>query len=354
MYCNNCGKENEEGNTFCKWCGCKINKSIQKNNNRKTKFPKSKKGLVVLICIFLIFGLLYKIGRNEEVKQESSQTSENEAGSVWSTEHLFGYIENSDMKLDKYVKMGKKMLKKSEECTDNSYVEFNSQILGEGNYNTTSNESEYCYSGELKKNQPSGFGVLSKLYYINSELQIYLPVYIGEFSKGQYDGKGIKFYDFSEEEIVNTILGNSELTEDNIYEYTDHYFQQIEYIGSFEKGLQEGEGVAFIYPKLNFYYYEGENIEELDMKNINVFHGIYKKGKMNGKGKIYSHKFLLYEGEFKDGMMDGKGTAYYPDSEQVKYKGEWENNTYSGKGTLYNENGDVEYKGNWEDGDYAE
>ena len=351
MYCGNCGAENEEGSIYCKECGHKINQTSQVNNIRKKGKRKSKKVLVVLIVLFLILVFFYKIGKNTE--QENSQTSE-EIGSVWSTDYLFAYIENSDMGLNKYAKTGKKMLEKAAGFTESYYAELNSEIFGEGKYSITCNESEYRYSGELKKNQPSGFGVLSKLYDINSELQIYLPVYIGEFSKGKYDGDGIKFYDFSEDEITDTILGNMGLTEKTVYEYIDYYFQQIEYIDNFKKGLQDGKGVTFVYPSLILYSYEGVDDEELDMKNINIFYGLYKKGKMNGKGKVYSHKSLVYEGEFKNDMMDGKGTAYYPDSEQVKYKGEWENNAYSGKGTLYNENGDVEYKGNWENGDYAE
>lgn len=348
MYCGNCGTENEDGNIYCKECGHQIDTTSQPNSIRKRK---NKKVIVALILLFLILGFFYKIGRNTE--QENPRISE-EIGSVWSADYLFAYIENSDMGLDKYAKTGKKLLKKAGELTNNYYVELNSEIFGGEKYSITSNESEYCYSGKLKKNQPSGFGMLSKLYDINSELQVYLPVYIGEFSKGKYDGEGIKFYDFSEDEIVDTILGNIGITEETVREYTDCYFQQIEYIGNFEKGLQDGNGVTFIYPSLILYSYESVDDEELDMKNINVFHGIYKKGQMNGKGKVYSHKFLVYEGEFKDDMMNGKGTTYYPNSEQVKYKGEWENNAYSGKGTLYNENGEVEYKGNWENGDYAE
>lgn len=89
-------------------------------------------------------------------------------------------------------------------------------------------------------------------------------------------------------------------------------------------------------------------------KHIMVWSGKFKKGKENGKVKLYCKGDLLYEGDMRKGNFNGKGTAYFPNSNQIQYEGEWKKNKYDGIGTLYNQSGEIEYEGKWENGDYAD
>lgn len=96
------------------------------------------------------------------------------------------------------------------------------------------------------------------------------------------------------------------------------------------------------------------DITDYSTKHIIVYTGEFKKGKENGKLKVYYDGYLLYEGISKKGEIDGKGTLYYQGTKNIRYKGELKNGQYNGKGTSYDQNGNIEYKGQWENGNYAD
>lgn len=94
--------------------------------------------------------------------------------------------------------------------------------------------------------------------------------------------------------------------------------------------------------------------EQYTSSDIHISSGTFKKGKLNGKCKIYGYGVLRYEGNVKNEDADGKGTSYFSDGKQVQYEGQWKKNEYHGKGTEYDENGNVLYSGEWDMGDYAD
>lgn len=99
---------------------------------------------------------------------------------------------------------------------------------------------------------------------------------------------------------------------------------------------------------------ESSDDEQYYSKHINVCSSEFKKGKEEGKCKLYYQGKLIFDGEMKKGNMSGKGKLYYPNTTQIRYEGEWKNGNYHGKGTQYSENGEIEYSGKWNNGKYGE
>lgn len=343
MFCRKCGTALPDGCVFCPECGEKIiNQAKTNKSGRRLKYVC----IVVVLLAVVIFVKIFWGNGNQEI--ELSPNAEN--ASVWSTDYLFWYISNSDMDANKYLKTAIEFQDKAEELGDDTYLFLNDGFFGDGSFEQTGDQTKYLYRGELKNNKPSGFGMLAKYYQFNTELSMYVPIYIGEFRDGMYDGEGVLYYDYSDTEVVTSIAYTTKANEENIDECIDAFFQSIEYIGEFDKGTKNGQGIMFIYPDINFYYYANSDEESLDMKNISAYIGEFKDGMYDGKGKHYYHQLLIYDGEYKENKLEGQGVSYYPDTEQKKYDGEWKNNVYDGSGTLYDETGSIIYKGKWENG----
>ena len=61
--------------------------------------------------------------------------------------------------------------------------------------------------------------------------------------------------------------------------------------------------------------------------------GIWKNGKLNGKGKIIkAHGKFKYEGYFVDSMQHGYGVSELPNG--TKYSGHWQDNWMHGYGIM--------------------
>ncbi|WP_281890279.1 stalk domain-containing protein [Paenibacillus sp. YYML68] len=166
----------------------------------------------------------------------------------------------------------------------------------------------YKYYGAFVNGEPNGLGSVMLMHDYKSDtgpktLDLeqgtgYL-VYEGEFKSGLREGAG-KLY-------ANNIL---------IYE------------GSFKNGIRAGKGIAYI----DGWLYEGEFVDDqleglvkaTDAFRTVRFEGLYKKGKKNGYGKLYSENGLLvYEGEYKNGLRHGFGKLYSADGKTVYYQGEF-------------------------------
>ena len=160
---------------------------------------------------------------------------------------------------------------------------------------------DYYYEGQLKKNKPDGDGILE-----NGSSG--LDIYIGEFSKGKYDGLGMEC----------------------ICETPSEY--EV-YIGEYKDGKKNGYGFHTLG---NSYYAVGD----------------FKKDKLDGTASVYMDGILRYEGELRKGKASGKGKSYY-ESGKLMYEGEFKNGDFNGKGTKYDEDGNEVYSGKWKDGDYA-
>lgn len=361
MFCDQCGKEIPNNVNYCPKCGNKISKGdIKPPKKKRVRSPIIVLGLLGVLAIFAVviwgkniklMGIPLPLGNDSE---DVYVLSENDT--VWSTNYLFWYANNLDKDVKSFIKDANTMLKDAEALKAETYLKLDDGWFGSGSYEITSDQTEYGYAGGIKKNQPSGFGVLYKYYYFGMDLEMYIPVYIGDFKKGKFNGEGILFCDYSEEDdVVSSIAYSLDMNEDNMENIIYQYLHSISYIGEFKDNQESGKGVFFEYPSIHTFAYAGADVDPdiLDMNSITVYVGKYKDGKMEDHGKVYYHQHLLYDGEFKEGLMNGQGTAYYPDSDQTKYKGEFKDNMYHGQGTLYSESGDVIYKGKWSNGDYT-
>lgn len=148
-------------------------------------------------------------------------------------------------------------------------------------------------------NCQNGFG---KAVYGNGEY------YIGHFDKGQFDGQGVLFYND----------GNR-------------------FIGSFSQGVINGDGsyLAADGSLINMGSYEnGVKVADLDFGCIN---GDCE----NGIGtKIYKEGHIKFIGRFENGEPTIYGTFFYPDG--AKYIGEWKDGKKNGNGTYYAANMNVD------------
>ncbi len=102
------------------------------------------------------------------------------------------------------------------------------------------------------------------------------------------------------------------------------------YIGDLINDIPNGKGTM---------YYSNNTIK---------YEGDFKKGKFEGKGKLYLENDEYYIGEFLDGIKSGKGTEYYKNG-IIKYDGSFINDKYDGEGTFIWENGQY-YKGGFKEG----
>ena len=223
------------------------------------------------------------------------------------------------------------------------YVAEESKFLQGTYYAVTSSSSRLCYYGETKKNRPDGFGILmlDGQYF-----------YIGQFSKGQYQGYGAEFLTMDVGDTYASILKDDrkfdDVSEQALVTYLDNH---VVYDGKWKDGKKNGEG--------NSYYLEVADIDGFPTLagywGVNCYPYLtvceYKKDKMSGDAKMYVGQYLLYDGELKDGEQNGEGTSYYSNG-QKQYQGSWRAGVYDGKGTLYDENGDKVYSGSWDLGDY--
>ena len=196
---------------------------------------------------------------------------------------------------------------------------YNMKIISETKKNMEAKWGQYLYKGNHKSGVISGKGVLyfkgdkflegewknGKIVkgkeYKNKNL-----IYQGQFKNNLYHGKGIEYV-----HDPDTSLDFDE-----------------KYIGDFKNGEQTGIGEKWI-------YYNGpDDFEKLE--------GHFKKGKLNGQGKLFYGNQIWKEGNFKNGFLNGKGKSYSTEiSENPKlvYEGQFKNDYFEGKGTFYDKYG---------------
>jgi hypothetical protein len=260
----------------------------------------------------------------------------------WDTITTFEYNDSKD---------AKKLIKKYEELIESDDIHLvgldaKKHLNGTTEYKQTTKSGDVQYLGSLKSGQPNGFGIL---FEKNSYDGVYMPEFIGDFSKGYLDGYGIWFsiegsyyypnceghykkgkLDGQYYEYMMDILGTSDENYDTSYalnnaKYDDSY-------GS----------VVFDYP-----------IVKTELRGG----GKMKNGNMDGKWTINGFTsdlrstFVAAEIKFSNKGKKAKGKLYYEDG-AVKYDGEMNGDLQmDGKGTLYREDGSVEHKGQFKKGD---
>ena len=192
--------------------------------------------------------------------------------------------------------------------------------------------------------------------------------YVGEFLNGTITGKGV--FTYSNGDKYEGYLVDGEYDGYGLFESNIGY----KYEGMWKKGNHHGKGA--------YYYsdgktkYEGDFVDgeyegygKYTMENA-ILEGEFKKGKLNGKGKISDSNGTYIEGDIVDNLCHGKGIKIYPNKDKYegdfykgklkgkgvltfnngnKYEGEFDNNLFNGKGIYYYLNGTL-YKGEWKDG----
>ncbi len=154
---------------------------------------------------------------------------------------------------------------------------------------TTPGGTSGTYTGEWKKDQPEGQGVLTAEDG---------RIYEGEWLSGMPNGQG-------------TMTS----PDGAVYE------------GEWKDGKPGGHGIR---TKADGAAYEGE----------------WEDGQLGGTGTMVYADGAVYEGEWKDGQRSGTGTKTAADG--AVYKGEWKDDKKNGKGTMIYVSGDV-YEGEFKD-----
>ena len=85
----------------------------------------------------------------------------------------------------------------------------------------------------------------------------------------------------------------------------------IRYVGSFVNGMYNGKGTMFF-------------------KDGIFLTGVWKNGKLNGKGSFLSESGVLYIGDFINGVKEGKGILFYKDNGMIM--GSFSNDKLNGRG----------------------
>lgn len=234
--------------------------------------------------------------------------------------------------------------------------------------------------------------LLSKFVFVTSYINIpeNNQIYIGNWNiNGKFHGYGILYTSDGLSKIEgiwnNGVLsGYGRLFKSNEYyegeflktlangEGVYHYNNNSIYQGSFADGIPNGKGkISYedgsyfegcfvngekVYGKSvwkNGDYYQGEIKNELfnghgiyEWNKNRKYEGMWKDGKMDGKGKITYNDGSYYEGDFVDNVRCGQGK--YQWNKDKYYEGEWRNGKQNGNG-IYYKNG-ATTKGLWING----
>jgi len=212
------------------------------------------------------------------------------------------------------------------------------------------------YDGEIKQNQPRGFGTLvkahgtkmigiwdhgslsdnslSEIHYADGSHfkgmvtstnphgpgELRMPdgsVYKGNFDNGQKSGQG-----------------TLELREGDQVKYS--------YQGEWQHGHKHGEGIEIDGPlryKGDFSMGVKQGSGRLEHSNDGWWYeGDFKQDKPHGLGTEQLTCGTNYRGQFKDGEKEGYGTCQYPDG--TAYDGEWVAGKRHGEGIVFTADGD--------------
>lgn len=351
----------------------------------KRKFPIVKVGVVIFIMYLGVTWFsggqdTYKVvGESSVMTETAILTEEENAGivkaennigtneamqyidaPVWSEEYLSYFLNNTHMNIVEFSKEEEKLNRYRKSLKpEQYYIEASSALLGNGTiYKQVFRESNLLYMGEMKNEKPNGYGEIYKILNAGSDTEPILftqRVYTGMFKKGQYSGFGKEYVSFNDEnEMIEFGYRNIIREAENPQKYVEQYFNELQYMGYFSKGVYEGKGLLFGYPEIYRMLMAKQGIKSIQQMGkfdhiLAISSGDFKAGLENGNVTQYLNGDLLYEGSMKKGYYDGKGSIYYWGTPQIKYKGEFEADECNGKGTLYDIDGKEICSGIWKD-----
>ena len=98
--CLRCGKELEDGSTFCNGCGAKQQNSKKKENNLKVIFA------IIIVFVIIIAVAIFVIFKNSNsIDKKSQRLIENDLGTTITTQDIYLY-EESNVVLVKFLSKG--------------------------------------------------------------------------------------------------------------------------------------------------------------------------------------------------------------------------------------------------------
>lgn len=233
------------------------------------------------------------------------------------------YAEAYGIELNRFPKEEKALAKWLEEGNyDQVFLDWDISWnnLLKNRFKRTEKRSEFVYCGDLKDNRPDGYGVLLQEYgqgnrFIEDGDHCYDLLYIGEFKEGKFDGFGLAFVS-----LTNGYYSLMEVCpyDEDSAEFTNYYLtwiNRVSYMGEFSNGSKNGRGNEFDIVGAQY----GSFVEDLDTQRYLIDVGEFRRGELNGYGRLYAAEKMYYEGELKDGLMHGKGKRYYLGSDQLVY-----------------------------------
>ena len=267
------------------------------------------------------------------------------------TQKEFDEILNSNSNISKLLEEYNKIFDKY-----NIYFNLNNENVEYIKFidnNKEKKPSEFYYYGEFDNNgiiDGIGIKIINQNY-----------IYKGEFSKGEYHGKGLLiknissiFGDWEYGEIKGHVIykinskfeydGNFEKNKKNGFG-TEKYKDDSIFEGNFVNNKKNGHGI-YTFP--NDEKYEGNFEDDLFNgegqyiwgKSGKKYIGQFKNGKIEGNGTYTYEDGTMFTGTFLDGYKNGEGCIIFPDGK--KYFGNWLNDELYGNGYLLDGNKKIE------------
>ena len=170
------------------------------------------------------------------------------------------------------------------------------------------------------------------------------PKYEGEIKNDNPNGFGFVTYPYEDKNILGEWKEGKQWN-------TKHTKKDGTLIGKFENGKWKLVlGLLFIGErdgKFGYFTEKWKGLENEENKDIGKYEGEIKNGSPNGQGNFTLNNGEKYVGEFKNGKSHGQGT--YTFKKGNKYVGGWKDGKRSGEGTLTLASGE-KYVGDCKDG----
>ena len=194
------------------------------------------------------------------------------------------------------------------------------------------NFNNIIYSGLLKNLKPRE----SKNLAIYNKYGI--KMYFGNISNFLYNGKGIVYYNNSDEIYFKGIFNYGNYNEGILFDPKENKIYEGKFMNNFPSDSKNIK--LFNLDKKLIYVGDikdglYDNYGKIYNKNGNlIYEGELLKGKYNKHGKIYKNNgySIVYEGEFLNGLYHGYGKLI------GEYEGYFSNGFYEGEGIKYEKN----------------
>ncbi|MCI5903409.1 MAG: zinc ribbon domain-containing protein [Blautia sp.] len=272
----------------------------------------------------------YSVDYDDMVTERELKLSSILSNSIWCTDYFGNYISELyeiEPAFSKCMKKAKKLLERGLKLETGGEWQYVYERKEKYTIVDNSDRANYIYQGEYKNDMPHGFGIIYDVVSKDKEGNpIMVPIYIGEFEKGKYNGDGIKYY--SRKELDNDVFLRLLAEFNDMQNAANNYFNYMKYIGEFNDSKESGTGVHFLFPDYEssmacLLENEEQLIEIMGFNDLVIRIGEFKKGKENGNIKAYVRNKLRYKGEMKKGQYDGKGTLY-TETGEIEYSGKWQ------------------------------